>query len=267
MVSSTEEEMKTMIITGGSSGIGKATAEYFANQGYRVYDLSRHGENHVGIRHIDCDVTNPVDCTTAVEQVIDEQGVIDVLISNAGMGISGAVEFTSPKDIRHIMDVNFFGAVNISQAVLPYMRKERSGRIIFVSSLMAIFAIPFQAFYSASKFAVNGYAMALKNELRPFDIEVSCMLPGDVKTGFTGAREKNEKGNIAYPALEKAVKTMENDEQNGMDPNDIAKKIYHIAETSMPLAMYTAGWKYQLFLLLNKLVPQTLAYKIISLMY
>ena len=240
MVSSTEEEMKTMIITGGSSGIGRTTAEYFANQGYMVYDLSRHGENHVGIRHIDCDVS---------------------------MGISGAVEFTSPKDIRHIMDVNFFGAVNISQAVLPYMRKERHGRIIFVSSMMAIFAIPFQAFYSASKFAINGYAMALKNELRPFNIEVSCMLPGDVKTGFTGAREKNEKGNIAYPALEKAVRTMENDEQNGMDPNDIAKKLYHIAETSMPLAMYTAGWKYHLFLLLNKLVPQTLAYKIISIMY
>ena len=243
MVSSTEEEMKTMIITGGSSGIGRTTAEYFANQGYMVYDLSRHGENHVGIRHIDCDVSNPVDCTTAIEQVIDEQGVIDVLISNAGMGISGAVEFTSPKDIRHIMDVNFFGAVNISQAVLPYMRKERHGRIIFVSSLMV----------TVDKFLERN--------------KVSCMLPGDVKTGFTGAREKNEKGNIAYPALEKAVRTMENDEQNGMDPNDIAKKLYHIAETSMPLAMYTAGWKYHLFLLLNKLVPQTLAYKIISIMY
>ncbi len=256
-----------MIITGGSSGIGKATAEYFADNGYRVYELSRHGVNHVGIRHIDCDVSNPVDCTTAVEQVIDEQGVIDVLISNAGMGISGAVEFTDIKDIRRIMDVNFFGAVNISQAVLPYMRKERSGRIIFVSSLMAVFAIPFQAFYSASKSAVNGYAMALRNEMRPFNIDVLCMLPGDVKTGFTGAREKNEKGTIAYPALEKAVKTMEHDEQNGQDPKTIARTLFNMAETNMPMAMYTAGWKYHLFLFLNKLVPQTLANKIVSLMY
>ncbi len=256
-----------MIITGGSSGIGKATAEYFADNGYRVYELSRHGVNHVGIRHIDCDVSNPVDCSTAIEQVIDEQGVIDVLISNAGMGISGAVEFTDIKDIRHIMDVNFFGAVNISQAVLPYMRKERSGRIIFVSSLMAVFAIPFQAFYSASKSAVNGYAMALRNEMRPFNIDVLCMLPGDVKTGFTGAREKNEKGTIAYPALEKAVKTMERDEQNGQDPKTIARTLFNMAETNMPMAMYTAGWKYHLFLFLNKLVPQTLANKIVSLMY
>ena len=259
--------MKTMIITGGSSGIGKATAEYFADKGYKVYELSRHGVDHVGIRHIDCDVTNPQDCSAAIEQVIDEQGVIDVLISNAGMGISGAVEFTSQKELHRIMDVNFFGAVNISQAVLPYMRKERSGSIIFVSSLMAVFAIPFQAFYSASKFAVNGYAMALRNEMAPFNVQVSCMLPGDVKTGFTGAREKNEKGTVEYPALLKAVKTMENDEQNGMKPEDIAKTIFKMAETSCPMAMYTTGFKYHLFLLLNKLVPQTLAYKIISLMY
>ncbi|MBR2184864.1 MAG: SDR family oxidoreductase [Prevotella sp.] len=259
--------MKTMIITGGSSGIGRATAEYFADKGYKVYELSRHGVDHVGIRHIDCDVTNPIDCSAAIEQVIDEQGVIDVLISNAGMGISGAVEFTSQKELHRIMDVNFFGAVNISQAVLPYMRKERSGIIIFVSSLMAVFAIPFQAFYSASKFAINGYAMALRNEMAPFNVKVSCMLPGDVKTGFTGAREKNEKGTIEYPALLKAVKTMEDDEQNGMKPEDIAKTIFKMAEASCPMAMYTTGFKYHLFLLLNKLVPQTLAYKIISLMY
>jgi hypothetical protein len=93
------------------------------------------------------------------------------------------------------------------------------------------------------------------------------MLPGDVKTGFTGAREKNEKGTVEYPALTKAVQTMENDEQNGMNPADIAKTIFKMAETSCPMAMYTAGFKYHLFLLLNKLVPQTLAYKIISLMY
>ena len=207
------------------------------------------------------------DISTAIEQVIDEQGVIDVLISNAGMGISGAVEFTTQKELHRIMDVNFFGAVNISQAVLPYMRKERSGSIIFVSSLMAVFAIPFQAFYSASKFAVNGYAMALRNEMAPFNVKVSCMLPGDVKTGFTGAREKNEKGTVEYPALLKAVKTMENDEQNGMKPEDIAKTIFKMAEASCPMAMYTTGFKYHLFLLLNKLVPQTLAYKIISFMY
>ena len=132
---------------------------------------------------------------------------------------------------------------------------------------MAVFAIPFQAFYSASKFAINGYAMALRNEMAPFNVKVSCMLPGDVKTGFTGAREKNEKGTVEYPALLKAVKTMENDEQNGMKPEDIAKTIFKMAETSCPMAMYTTGFKYHLFLLLNKLVPQTLAYKIISLMY
>lgn len=259
--------MKTLVITGGSSGVGKATAELFANNGYRVYELSRHGENHIGIRHIDCDVSNPLSCRTAIEEVIDEQGVIDVLISNAGMGISGAVEFTDIKDARKLMDINFFGAVNITQAVLPYMRKERNGKILFTSSMAAVFAIPFQAFYSASKSAINGFAMALRNELAPFNISVSCMLPGDVKTNFTGAREKNETGSIAYPHMEKAVKTMENDEIHGMQPISIAKKLYAMAESSSPMAMYTAGVKYHLFALLNKLLPQTLVLKILSLIY
>ena len=145
--------MRTLIITGGSSGIGQAAADLFAAKGYKVYELSRHGEDRAGVTHIDCDVTSPDDCRNAAAKVATEAGKIDVLISNAGMGISGAIEFTDINEAKRQFDVNFFGAVNIAQAVLPYMRNERDGKIIFVSSLAATFPIPYQAFYSASKSA------------------------------------------------------------------------------------------------------------------
>lgn len=259
--------MQILLLTGGSSGIGKAAVELFAQKGYKVYELSRHGENNGSITHIDCDVTKPEDCKAAVEKVIAKEGKIDVLISNAGMGISGAVEFTDINEAKRQIEVNFFGAVNITQAVLPYMRKEKFGKIIFVSSMAAVFAIPFQSFYSASKFAINGFAMALKNEVKPFGIKVCCLLPGDVKTGFTNARAKSMDGSDVYTRLNKAVSSMEHDEQNGITPERMAKKLYSLAETNNPCAFSTVGFQYHLFTLLNKLLPTTFVYKIVGMMY
>lgn len=259
--------MKTMLITGGSSGIGKATVQYFLQKGYRVFELSRHGESYDGVTHLYCDVTKPEDCRNAVTEVIAQCDKIDVLISNAGMGISGAIEFTGMEEARKQLDVNFYGAVNITQAVLPYMREAGGGSIIFVSSLAGVFAIPFQAFYSASKAATISFAMALKNEVRQFGISVSCMLPGDVKTGFTSAREKSAAGSDVYTNLNRSVNSMEKDEQNGLDPMCIAKKLYQMAESSSPRAINTVGLMYKAFLLLNKLLPTTLAYRIVGMMY
>lgn len=259
--------MKIMIITGGSSGIGKAAAELYAKSDYKVYELSRHGENGEGITHIDCDVTSVEQCKNAVQMVFEQEGRIDLLISNAGMGISGAVEFTEPSEARRQFDVNFFGALNIVQAVIPYMRQQQKGRIIFVSSVMAAFSLPFQAFYSATKSAVNSLSLALRNELRPFNIDVCALMPGDVKTGFTAARKKSLVGSEVYTHMEKAVSTMERDEQNGITPERMAKKLLSMAEAKHPAALSTVGWMYKLFLLLGKLLPTTLAYRIVGWMY
>lgn len=264
--------MKTMMITGGSSGIGKATAELFANKGYKVYELSRHGENREGILHIDCDVTKPGDCQRAVALVMEAEGHLDVLISNAGMGISGAVEFTDEADWKRQMDVNFNGAVNITQAALPCLRQTAQQqtfrpRIIFVSSMMANFAIPFQAFYTASKFAINGFALALKNELRPFGVEVCCLMPGDVKTGFTDARKDNVAGKDVYTHMQAAVAQMAKDEQNGQSPVQLARKLLSLAEAGSPEPLSTVGLMYKAFMLLGRLLPTRLAYWVISKMY
>lgn len=259
--------MKTLIITGGSSGIGKACASLFAEKGYKVYELSRHGESSKDIKHIDCDVTQPDDCRRAVKQAFEESGHIDLVVNNAGMGISGAIEFTKTEDIKRQMDVNFFGSINVTQAVLPYMRKARNGRIIFVSSLAGIFALPFQAFYSASKSAVVSFAMALRNEVRPFGISVSCMMPGDVKTGFTASRMKNTEGDNIYLSMNRSVSSMEHDESTGIAPSLIAKKICSIAQYKSPKATYTVGLIYHLFMLLAKILPLTIANRIVGMIY
>lgn len=257
--------MKTIILTGGSSGIGKAAAELFSRKNYEVYEFSRHGENRDGISHVDCDVTNPDMCRKAVEQVIARSGKIDLLVCNAGMGISGAIEFTKLEDAKRQFEVNFFGALNITQAVLPYMRERRQGRIIFTSSVAAVYAIPFQAFYSASKAALNSMALALANEVRPFGISVASVLPGDVKTNFQ--RKKIVEGADIYTHMNKAVDQMEHDEENGMTAEQIARCIYRTATVSRPWAFNTTGIMYHLFLFAGRLFPTSFINWVLGKMY
>lgn len=256
-----------MVITGGSSGIGEITAQVFAASGYRVYELSRHGANGDGITHIGCDITDRNACIGAVKAIVKDCGRIDVLINNAGMGISGAVEFTDINEAKRQFDVNFFGALNITQAVLPYMRAAHNGRIIFVSSLAAEFPIPFQGFYSASKAAVNALACALRNEVAPFGVSVCCMLPGDVKTNFTAARTKSDAGSEVYTRMNRAVETMEHDEQHGLSSLQIARKLLRIAGAARPGIYHTAGLKYHAFVFLNKLLPKTLVNFLVGKIY
>lgn len=259
--------MQILLLTGGSSGIGKATAEIFAKKGYKVYELSRHGESREGITHIDCDVTKAEDCKAAVEKVIAQEGRIDILISNAGYGTSGSVEFSDVEEVRRQFDVNFFGSIHITQAVLPHMRAQHGGRIIFVSSVAAIFAIPYQAFYSASKFAINAMALSLRNEVKDFGISVCCMLPGDVNSGFTAARTKTLEGTEVYTHMNKAIESMERDEKKGFAPEAIGHRIFQLAQKKNPDPLNTLGFIYHFYMFLNRIVPTKVAYWIVGSMY
>jgi short-subunit dehydrogenase len=166
------------------------------------------------------------------------------------------------------MDVNFMGAVRFTQAVLPQLRKQRSGRIIYTSSVAALLAVPYQAFYSASKAAINALALALGNELREFGISVSVMMPGDVSTGFTDARRKSSAGEEVYSGARKAITTMEHDERAGMQPLQMAKLFYHIATCCSPRPQYVGGFGYRVLCLLDRLLPKRLVnwieYKVYS---
>ena len=250
--------MKTLVITGGSSGIGKSTASLFAERGWCVFELSRHGLTNGNIKHIDCDVRDAESVQNAVTEILRQTEYIDVVISNAGFGISGSVEFTDIQEAERQMDVNFMGAVRLVQAILPQLRKQHGGRIIFTSSVAAILSVPYQSFYSASKAAINALALALANEVREFGISVSVMMPGDVSTGFTDARSKSSAGEDIYCGANKAVTTMERDERNGMSPRQMARLFYHIATCRNPKPQYVGGFSYRLLCLLDRLLPKRL---------
>ena len=155
---------QVVVITGGSSGIGLATACAFRARGDRVYELSRRDTVHNdGIVHISADVTREEAVSVAFRQVAEAEGRVDILVCNAGFGISGAAEFTGNGDAKRLLEVNLFGAVNAVKAALPIMRAQRGGKIICISSIAGLVSIPFQAWYSVSKAAVLSYAAALRD--------------------------------------------------------------------------------------------------------
>jgi short-subunit dehydrogenase len=246
---------KTAVITGASAGIGHAAALYFIKKGYTVYNISRRPAQ--GINSIAADITDKASVDDAIKHIAAAEGRIDVLVNNAGMGISGSVENTPPEDAHRIFEVNFFGALNAIQSVIPVMRKQGGGTIINVSSAGAPLALPFQAFYSASKSALSALSEALRCELKPFGIKVSSILPGDVKTEFTAKRAKNAADDPSYgDRIAKSVSKMERDEQNGMPPEKIAKAIYKLAQSKNPPVYVVSGAAYKLSVRLSKVLPK-----------
>ena len=258
---------KIVFLTGGSSGIGLQTALALKNAGCTVYEMSRKDADHPGIFHLSGDVTKPETIRAAVDAVLEKGGRIDILVNNAGFGISGAIEFTTPEEARKQMDVNFFGMVNVCAAVLPHMRAAGAGRIVNLSSVAAPIAIPFQAFYSASKAAINAYSQALANEVRPYGVTVCAVMPGDIRTGFTAAREKQARGDEAYGGrIARSVAKMEHDEQTGMDPAKAGAYIAGLALRRSVKPLYAIRADYKFFVMLSRLLPvRTLSWLVYQL--
>ena len=259
---------KVAVVTGGTSGIGKQTALALLREGCTVYELSRRETGVEGMHHIAADITKEDTVKAAVDQVMAAEGHIDVLVNNAGFGISGAIEFTDTEDAKRLLDADFFGMVNLNRCVIPVMRQAGRGRIVNLSSVAAPIPIPFQAYYSAAKAAVNAYTMALANELRPYGVTVCAVQPGDIKTGFTAAREKVILGDDVYGGrIERSVHRMEHDEQNGMDPAVAGRFIARIAMKPSVKPLYTIGASYKLFVLLSRILPCRFLNWMIGLLY
>ena len=259
---------KICVITGGTSGIGKCTAEAMAQKGYTVYELSRREEGLPGMFHIPTDVTDPDACQRAIDDVVSQAGRIDVMINNAGFGISGAIEFTPVEQAKRQFDVNFFGMVNMNCAVIPVMRAQRSGRIVNLSSVAGAIPIPFQAFYSASKAAINSYTMALANEIKPFGVQVCCVQPGDIQTGFTAARQKIVVGDDIYGGrISRSVAGMEKDERTGMRPEDAGAFMCRAATRKGVRPVNTIGLSYKFFCVLQKLLPAKTLNWLVGMVY
>ena len=259
--------MKTALVTGGTSGIGLCAAQELAKAGYSVYTFSRRGVGPAGMTHLAVDVTDESAVTQAVDTIFRRENRLDVVLHCAGFGISGAVEFTDTDDAKRLFDVNFFGIVRVNKAAIPYLRQTR-GRIIHVSSVAAPVAIPFQTYYSCTKAAVNDYTLALANELRPFGISVCAVMPGDIRTGFTAAREKAEQGDDLYGGrIHRSVSRMEQDEQSGMPPEQAGRFLRKIAEKQQIRPLYAIGFSYQCICTLVKLLPAAWVNRLVFLLY
>lgn len=250
------KSQQVVLVTGASSGFGKITAMQLAGRGNIVYGSSRKAMVDTdGVRMLVMDVTDPESVKKAVEGVIAEQGRIDVLVNNAGIGICGALELATPEEIAWQMDTNFMGVVHVCKAVLPFMRKARSGKIVNISSIAGVMAVPYQGFYSASKFAVEGYSEALALEVFPFGIRVCLVEPGDFSTNFTGNRSIS-KATLAdgdyRESFSRTLKIVEDAERGGAHPRKLAAVVCRIVETRRPSFRTKTGPSGQVLFALGK---------------
>lgn len=235
---------KVILITGASSGFGKATAELLAQRGHIVYGTSRTTKEHPSVHFLNMDVRDRESIASGVRQIIEKEGRIDVLINNAGMGIGGSLELATPEEIDLQIGTNFMGCVNMCQAVLPHMRKQRQGRIINLSSIGGIMGLPYQGYYSASKFAIEGFSEALSAEVKGFGITVSMVEPGDFATGFTASRKNSTLTleNEDYgDSFRRSLDLIEKEENGGLKPEVLARRIAKIVECRHPKLRYVVA--------------------------
>lgn len=255
---------QAILVTGTSSGFGRAIAERLARDGHRVFATTRGaGTAALGATHVTLDVTDEASVACCVAAVLDAAGRIDVLINNAGLGIAGAIEDTSEDEAHAQLDTNFFGLHRVCRAVLPHMRKQGRGHIINMSSLAGQIAIPFQGFYSASKFAIEGYSEALRMEVRCFGVHVSMIEPGDFATAFTANRRMTQASTPLSPyfrACEAAIERMARDEQANGDLSPVVEAVRAIIANDRPALRYPrANVVQRAFAAVRPYLPQALS--------
>lgn len=249
---------QVVFITGASSGIGLTTAKFLTENGFKVYGMAIDDFKSQYFTYVKGDVTKEAEVKQILNDIYKKEGRLDIIINNAGIGISGAVEHTLESSVHKIFNVNVYGTMLVSKLAVPLLRENGGGKIINISSVASELNIPFQAYYSATKSAIQAFSMALRNEVKDFNIKVSCVLPGDAKTGFTKARQKNlVEHDINYGTrIQKSVSQMEKDEQNGLEPIEISKTILSLLKAKNPKPVKVVGFKYKVFVVLNRLLPR-----------
>jgi NAD(P)-dependent dehydrogenase (short-subunit alcohol dehydrogenase family) len=268
-----KETSRVVLLTGASSGFGSAIAAAMALDGHHVFATSRaSGAMPVpGTTHLTLDVTDEISVARCVEEVMRIGTRVDVLINNAGLGIAGAIEDTTVEEARAQFDANLFGVHRMCRAVLPLMRGQGGGLIINMSSLAGQIAIPFQGFYSASKFAIEGYSEALRMEVRPYGIRVCMIEPGDFATAFTANRRMTAASTSTspyYSRCEAAVRRMAKDEQANKDLSPVIDAVRAIIASDRPALRYPrANAVQRVFAALRPYLPQAVTEYLIRSTY
>ena len=252
---------KVILITGISTGFGKETARLLSEDGHIVYGTVRKvTEPTEQVNYLQMDLTDPDSVKKAVSAVLEKEGRIDVLINNAGMHTGGPAETTPVEYIKLQMDTNFMGMVHLTREVLPVMRKQREGRIINVSSIGGLMGLPYQPYYSAAKFAVEGFSEALRMEVNQFNIKVVLINPGDFHTNNSANRRNflapGSADDQYHEQFEKSLLIIENDERKGWEPVILARKMVKIVNCTNPGQRYIiASFEQKLAVMLKYILP------------
>jgi NAD(P)-dependent dehydrogenase (short-subunit alcohol dehydrogenase family) len=249
---------KVVLITGGSSGIGKSIGEYLLEKGYTVYGSSRNPEKYTSSKFplVALDVRNTTSIDKAILEVVDTCGRLDVLINNAGVGITGPVEEIPDAEAKNNFETNFFGPLNVIKTVLPQMRKQQSGLIINVTSIAGYMGLPYRGIYSASKAALGIITETYRMELKEFNVKMTNVAPGDFATNIAAGRfhaplmdDSPYKEN--YGAVLNAI---DEDVDNGSDPLMVAKMVLKVINTKNPKVHYKVGTFLQKFSVVLKAI-------------
>jgi short-subunit dehydrogenase len=249
---------KTAIVTGASSGIGSAIAEALARAGFTVFGTSRRttGNGPAGASMLACDVTDDESVDALVSTVISQTGRIDVLVNNAGIGLIGGAEESSIAQVRALFDVNLFGTMRVTNAVLPSMRQRGQGRIINIGSILGLIPAPYSTHYSATKHALEGYSESLDHEVRAFNIRVSLIEPGNTRSGFEqNALEPDAMLADYGRARADASALMREMVSTGDDPKVVGDAVLKAATDARPRRRYAAGKVARQVSLLRRFVP------------
>jgi len=250
---------KVVLITGASSGIGAATASLLAKKGYRVYGTSRKpNEEQRDFSMLQLDVLQKESILEAVREVVRREGRLDVLVNNAGMGITGPLEETPTDEMRKVYETNFFGAIEVIKAVLPVMREQGAGRIVNITSIAGYMGLPYRGIYSATKASLEIITESLSMEVRDFGIRVVSMAPGDFATNIAAGRFHSPVlGDSPYrESYSKNLQLMDSHVSEGDDPEAMAERICAVIETADPKIHYKVGAFLQKFsIVLKRILP------------
>jgi NAD(P)-dependent dehydrogenase (short-subunit alcohol dehydrogenase family) len=250
---------KVALVTGASSGIGEATAQRLATAGYKVYGTSRRGAqaHQRSFELLSLDVTSDASVDAAVNDVMRLEGRIDLLVNNAGFGVApAAAEESSIEQARSIFETNFFGVVRMTRAVVPHMRRQGSGRIINIGSVLGFLPMPYGALYAATKHAIEGYSESLDHELRTRGVRVSVVEPAYTKTHFdVNLLEPDSKLDEYRDVRAALAKTLAEVMAAADEPRVVADVVLKAANAARPKIRYTAGGLASRLRLLRRFAP------------
>jgi NAD(P)-dependent dehydrogenase (short-subunit alcohol dehydrogenase family) len=259
---------KVVLITGGSSGIGKSIGEFLHHKGFVVYGTSRNPERALNsiFPLITLDVRNADSIHSAVNKIIVTSGRLDVVINNAGVGITGPLEEIPMEEIKNNFETNFFGPIEVMKAVLPQMRSQQSGLIINITSIAGYMGLPYRSVYSASKGALELITESLRMEVKSFGIQITNIAPGDFATNIAAGRYHAPvvKGSAYEVSYGNNLKTMDEHVDSGSNPNEMADAVFAVIQNPNPKIHYKVGAFMQKFsIILKRILPDTVYEKML----